>query len=66
MLPFISCEMNLMEVEHYKKVIYLKSGDSNIADYPHAMNDSVTTGYIIVGSGGSMPFTRINNAGDGL
>lgn len=58
MLPFISCEINLMEEEHYKKVIYLKSGDSNIADYPHAMNDSVTTGYITVGSGGSMPFTE--------
>ncbi len=56
MLPFISCEINLMEEEHYKKIIYLKSGDSNIADYPHAMNDSVTTGYITVGSGGSMPF----------
>ncbi len=58
LLPFISCEMNLMEEEHYKKVIYLKSGDNNIFDYPHAMNDSVTTGYITVGSGGSMPFTE--------
>ncbi len=58
MLPFISCEMNLMEEEHYKKVIYLKSGDNNIFDYPHAMNDSVTTGYVTVGSGGSMPFTE--------
>lgn len=54
----MSCELNLMEEEHYKKIIYLKSGDSNIADYPHAMNDSVTTGYIVVGSGGSMPLTE--------
>jgi hypothetical protein len=47
-----------MEEEHYKKIIYLKSGDNNIFSYPHAMNDSVTTGYITVGSGGSMPLTR--------
>lgn len=58
LLPFLSCEVNLMEEEHYKKVIYLKSGDNNIVGYPHAMNDSITTGYIVVGSGGSMPFTE--------
>ena len=58
MLPFISCEIDLMEEEHYKKVIYLKSGDNNIFDYPHMMNDSITTGYITVGSGGSMPLTE--------
>lgn len=58
MLPFLSCERNLLEEEHYKKVIYLKSGDNNIFSYPHAMNDSVTTGYITVGSGGSMPLTN--------
>ena len=57
MLPFISCEENLMNEEHYKKIIYLKSGDNNIFDFPHAMNDSTTTGYITVGSGGSMPLT---------
>lgn len=58
MLPFISCETDLMEEEHYKKIIYLKSGDNNIFDYPHMMNDSITTGYITVGSGGSMPLTE--------
>lgn len=57
-LPFISCEEDLMNEEHYKKIIYLKSGDNNIFDFPHAMNDSVTTGYITVGSGGSMPLTN--------
>ncbi len=56
-LPFIACEEDLMNEEHYKKIIYLKSGDNNIFDYPHMMNDSVTTGYITVGSGGSMPLT---------
>ena len=36
-------------------MIYLKSGENNIFPYPHQLNDSVTTGYMTVGSGGSMP-----------
>jgi hypothetical protein len=54
-LPFLSCERDLINEEHYKKLIYLKSGDNNIYAYPHKMNDSVTAGFITVGSGGSMP-----------
>lgn len=52
---FTSCEDDLLNEEHYKKVIYLKSGDNNIFTYSHAMNDSITRGYMTVGSGGSMP-----------
>lgn len=51
----ISCEEDLQKVEYYKPFIYLKSGDGGIADYPHYYNDSISTGYIVVGSGGSMP-----------
>ncbi|MDR3247059.1 MAG: DUF4361 domain-containing protein [Prevotellaceae bacterium] len=54
-IPFVSCEKDLMNEEHYKKIIYMKSGDNNIYAYPHAMNDSVTKGFITIGSGGSMP-----------
>lgn len=54
-IQFASCEEDLLNEEHYKKIIYLKSGDNNIFSYPHALNDSLTTGYITVGSGGSMP-----------
>lgn len=51
----IACEENLMEHEHYEKVIYLKSNENNIFPYTHAMNDSVSTGFLTLGSGGSMP-----------
>lgn len=54
-LFFISCEKDLLNTEHYKAIIYMKSGDNNIFAYPHAMNDSISTGYITIGSGGSMP-----------
>lgn len=54
-LFFISCEKDLLNTEHYKAVIYMKSGDNNIFAYPHAMNDSISTGYITIGCGGSMP-----------
>jgi hypothetical protein len=54
-LALSSCERDLLNEEHYKKIIYLKSGDNNISAYPHKMNDSVTAGFITVGSGGSMP-----------
>ena len=52
---FTSCEEDLLNMEHYKAIIYMKSGDNNIFNYPHQMNDSLSTGYITVGSGGSMP-----------
>ncbi len=52
---FCSCEENLLEKEQYKKVIYVLSQDNNIFRYSHALNDSVTRGYLTVGSGGTMP-----------
>lgn len=55
---FSSCEKDLLNIEHYKPVIYMKSGDNNIFAYPHALNDSISTGYVTVGSGGSMPLTE--------
>lgn len=54
-LPLVACEEDLLNEEHYKPMIYMKSGDNNIFSYPHAMNDAVSTGYMTVGSGGSMP-----------
>jgi hypothetical protein len=54
----MSCERDLINEEHYRKIIYLKSGDNNIYAYPHAMNDSVTKGFITVGSAGSMPLEK--------
>ncbi|MDR0384708.1 MAG: DUF4361 domain-containing protein [Prevotellaceae bacterium] len=57
-LSLMSCERDLFNEEHYRKIIYLKSGDNNICSYPHAMNDSVTVGYITVGSAGSMPLEK--------
>jgi len=57
-IQFVSCEEDLLDKEHYKKIIYLKSGDNNIFSHPHKMNDSLTTGYITVGSGGSMPLDK--------
>lgn len=50
-----SCEENLLEKEQYQKIIYLQSGDDNIFKYSHAVNDSITRGYLTVGSGGTMP-----------
>lgn len=50
-----SCEDNLLEEEQYQKIIYLQSGDDNIFEYSHAVNDSITRGYLTVGSGGTMP-----------
>jgi hypothetical protein len=54
----MSCERDLINEEHYRKIIYLKSGDNNIYSYPHAMNDSVTKGFITIGSAGSMPLEK--------
>lgn len=51
----MACERDLLNEEFYKPMIYLKSGDNNIFPYPHQLNDSVTTGFMTVGSGGSMP-----------
>lgn len=50
-----ACEDNLLEEEQYQKIIYLQSGDDNIFEYSHAVNDSITRGYLTVGSGGTMP-----------
>lgn len=58
LLSFTSCEENLLEQEQYKKVIYLLSGDDNIYNYPHILNDSITRGYLTVGSGGTMPLEK--------
>lgn len=55
---FFSCEENLLEKEQYQKSIYLLSSDNNIFMYPHALNDSITKGYITVGSGGTMPLDK--------
>lgn len=52
-LFFASCEENLLEQEQYKKVIYLLSGENNVFNYSHALNDSLTRGYLTVGSGGT-------------
>lgn len=57
-LSLTSCEEELLQQEQYKPVIYLKSGENNIFSYPHSLNDSISTGYITAGSGGSMPLTR--------
>lgn len=57
-LSLMSCERDLINEEHYRKIIYLKSGDNNIYSYPHAMNDSVTKGFITIGSAGSMPLEK--------
>jgi hypothetical protein len=54
-MPFAACEEDLLNEEHYKPMIYMKSGDNNIFSYPHEMNDAVSTGYMTIGSGGSMP-----------
>ncbi|NLO78513.1 MAG: DUF1735 domain-containing protein, partial [Methanomicrobiales archaeon] len=54
-LLLVACERDLLNEEFYKPMIYLKSGENNIFPYPHQLNDSVTTGYMTVGSGGSMP-----------
>lgn len=56
-LSLMACEEDLLRQEQYKPMIYLKSGDNNIFHYPHRLNDSVSTGYITAGSGGSMPLT---------
>jgi len=53
----ISCEKNLLDKEQYHNVIYLKSDGNNIFSYTHMMNDSVSRGFLTVGSGGSMPLT---------
>jgi len=53
-----SCERNLLEEEQYFNLIYLKSESNNIYPYTHSMNDSISTGYVLVGSGGSMPLTQ--------
>lgn len=58
LLSLFSCERDLINEEQYKAVIYLKSDDNNITQYPHMMNDSISTGYITAGSGGSMPLTK--------
>ncbi|MDR0385558.1 MAG: DUF4361 domain-containing protein [Prevotellaceae bacterium] len=57
-LSLMSCERDLLNEEHYRKIIYLKSGDNNIYSYPHAMNNSISRGYITVGSAGSMPLEK--------
>lgn len=54
-LPFVACEEDLLNEEHYKPMIYMKSGDNNIFSYPHEMNNAISTGYMTIGSGGSMP-----------
>jgi hypothetical protein len=54
----MSCERDLINEEHYRKIIYLKSGDNNLYSYPHAMNDSITRGFITIGSAGSMPLEK--------
>lgn len=58
LVSLVSCEEDLLHQEHYKPVIYLKSGDNNIFQYPHSLNDSISTGYITAGSGGSMPLAQ--------
>lgn len=57
-LGSVSCEQNLLEQEQYQKMIYLLSEDDNIYSYPHALNDSVSRGYLTVGSGGTMPLDK--------
>src|SRR5690606_34475013 len=50
-----SCEKDLLDKEQYHNVIYLKSDGNNIFSYTHMMNDTVSQGLLIVGSGGSTP-----------
>lgn len=57
-VSLVSCEKNLLEEEYYKNVVYLKSGENNIYPYIHRMNDSVSRGFLTLGSGGSMPLTE--------
>lgn len=54
----VSCEQNLLELEQYKKLVYLKSGEDHLLTYPFQMNDDVSRGFITVGSGGSMPLSE--------
>ena len=56
LFAFTSCDKdNLLEEEQYKKVIYLLSdGNDNLFNYSHALNDSISTGYITVGCGGTI------------
>lgn len=54
-MGLMSCEENLLDREHYEKIIYLKSNENNIFTYTHKMNDSVSTGFLTLGSGGTMP-----------
>lgn len=58
LIPCTSCEENLLKQEQYQKVIYLLSADDNIYNYPHALNDSITRGFLTVGSGGTMPLDK--------
>lgn len=58
LVPLTSCEENLLEKEQYQKVIYLLSGDDNIYNYSHTLNDSITRGFLTVGSGGTMPLDK--------
>lgn len=51
----MSCEKNLLDKEQYHNLIYLKSDGNNIFSYTHMMNDSVSKGFLTVGSGGSLP-----------
>ncbi len=53
-----SCERKFLEEEQYQKVIYLLSSDNNIFKYSHAVNDSLTRGYLTVGSGGTQPLDK--------
>ncbi len=55
---FISCEEEILDQEQYRNVLYLKSDGNNIFSYTHRMNDSITTGYITVGTGGSLPLNE--------
>ncbi|MCE5225817.1 MAG: DUF4361 domain-containing protein [Porphyromonadaceae bacterium] len=55
---FSSCEENLLDQEQYQKKIYLLSSDNNIFKYSHALNDSITKGFITVGSGGTIPLNK--------
>lgn len=55
---FTSCEEDLLGKEQYQKIIYLLSSDNNIFKHAHAMNDSITKGYITVGSGGTIPLEK--------
>ena len=54
----VSCQTDIIEEEQYQKVIYLLSSDYNIFKYSHAVNDSLTRGYLTVGSGGTRPLDK--------